>query len=203
MEDGPGIEQPSVLPSIQNYATMLSESEQEVIWGTTINVSDATNTFRSFIHTFKDPNSPSSSSSNTPLYLSLLRRLTIIDGTCLNIDCGHLLSFDKTFYEQLVSYPQEIIPLMDSVVSEASESILLDSGQQIDPAEERRTVQVRTYNLEKMEAMRDLSPTDIDRLVCLRGMIIRTSHIIPDLKQAFFQCQVFFFFYYYSSILLN
>ena len=36
--------------------------------------------------------------------------------------------------------------------------------------------------------MRDLNPSDIDQMVCIRGMVTRTSSIIPDLKQAFFRC---------------
>jgi len=36
--------------------------------------------------------------------------------------------------------------------------------------------------------MRDLNPGDIDQMVCVRGMVTRTSGIIPDLKQAVFKC---------------
>ena len=36
--------------------------------------------------------------------------------------------------------------------------------------------------------MRDLNPGDIDQMVCVRGMVTRTSGIIPDLKQAVFRC---------------
>ena len=36
--------------------------------------------------------------------------------------------------------------------------------------------------------MRDLNPQDIDQMISVRGMISRTSGVIPDLKQAFFQC---------------
>lgn len=38
--------------------------------------------------------------------------------------------------------------------------------------------------------MRNLDPQNIDQMVALRGMVIRTSQIIPDLKQAFFRCIV-------------
>lgn len=51
-------------------------------------------------------------------------------------------------------------------------------------------LQVRTYNLREVKPLRNLDPQHIDQMVALRGMVIRTSQIIPDLKQAFFRCIV-------------
>lgn len=53
-----------------------------------------------------------------------------------------------------------------------------------------RSLQVRTYNLREVKPLRNLDPQHIDQMVALRGMVIRTSQIIPDLKQAFFRCIV-------------
>lgn len=39
----------------------------------------------------------------------------------------------------------------------------------------------------------DLSPqflADIDQLIAISGMVIRTSQLIPEMQEAFFQCQV-------------
>lgn len=54
----------------------------------------------------------------------------------------------------------------------------------------KKTPQVRTYNLREVKPLRNLDPQHIDQMVALRGMVIRTSQIIPDLKQAFFRCIV-------------
>ncbi len=35
-----------------------------------------------------------------------------------------------------------------------------------------------------------LSCLDIDKLVCIKGMIIRNSQIIPDMKAGFFKCSI-------------
>lgn len=32
--------------------------------------------------------------------------------------------------------------------------------------------------------------TDIDQLITISGMVIRTSQLIPEMQEAFFQCQV-------------
>lgn len=51
-------------------------------------------------------------------------------------------------------------------------------------------VQVRTFNLGESTNMRELNPDDIDQMISIKGMVIRTSAIIPDMKEAFFQCNV-------------
>lgn len=39
--------------------------------------------------------------------------------------------------------------------------------------------------------MTNLFPfTDIDQLITISGMVIRTSQLIPEMQEAFFQCQV-------------
>jgi DNA replication licensing factor MCM4 len=50
--------------------------------------------------------------------------------------------------------------------------------------------QIRTFNLllADQKPMRRLNPGDLDKMVSIRGMVTRTSEIIPDLRQAFFQC---------------
>jgi len=62
-----------------------------------------------------------------------------------------------------------------------------DPDFDFDEAESSR-IQVRTFNLHEHKKMRDLDPTDIDRLVSIRGMIIRNGSIIPDMKQVCFLC---------------
>jgi DNA replication licensing factor MCM4 len=49
---------------------------------------------------------------------------------------------------------------------------------------------VRTFNLKESTDMRSLDPSNIDQMICLRGMVIRCGDLIPDLKVAFFRCVV-------------
>lgn len=43
-------------------------------------------------------------------------------------------------------------------------------------------MQCRPYNLAATKHIRDLDPSDIDKLVCIKGMVTRTSAIIPNLR---------------------
>ncbi|KAH6610489.1 cell division control 54 [Trichoderma cornu-damae] len=49
---------------------------------------------------------------------------------------------------------------------------------------------VRPFGLDKLTNLRDLNPSDMDRLVSIKGLVIRTTPVIPDMKDAFFRCNV-------------
>jgi DNA replication licensing factor MCM4 len=46
-----------------------------------------------------------------------------------------------------------------------------------------KCAQVRPYNAEKTTNMRTLNPTDIDQLITISGMVIRSSNIIPEMTE--------------------
>lgn len=49
---------------------------------------------------------------------------------------------------------------------------------------------VRPWGLDNSTNLRDLNPSDMDKLVCIKGLVIRTTPVIPDMKDAFFKCSV-------------
>jgi DNA replication licensing factor MCM4 len=102
----------------------------------------------------------------------------------LNLDCEKLKAYEPTTHKlfyQLSRYPQEVIPIMDHVLTDIFQNRFDDL-----PGEE--SVKVRPFNMGQSCNMRDLNPADIDQLVTVKGLLIRSSPVIPDLKQAFFRC---------------
>jgi DNA replication licensing factor MCM4 len=103
----------------------------------------------------------------------------------------------------LVSYPQEVIPTFDMTVNEMF-------YERYPAAELEHQIQVRPFNADKTKNMRALNPqgifstlsmkkksqtdilpiTDIDQLITISGMVIRTSNIMPEMREAFFKCIV-------------
>ena len=164
-----------------------SEINNAVIWGTTINVNDTMTAFRRFLHEFEGSQSQEDvPEMSEPYYMRVLAEIKVSQVYNINIDCKNLYNFHPTrrLYKQLLQYPQEIIPIMDLVVHQQFTQLYGESELQ------HNRIQVRTFNLMESRTMRDLDPSDIDQLVSVRGMIIRTSQVIPDLKQAFFQCMM-------------
>ena len=54
--------------------------------------------------------------------------------------------------------------------------------------ESEQIIQVRPYNLKKVYQIRELDPSHIDKLITLKGIVIRTSDTVPEMKEACFQC---------------
>lgn len=55
---------------------------------------------------------------------------------------------------------------------------------------EGRLYKVRPFGLDNTINLRDLNPGDMDKMVSVKGLVIRTTPIIPDMKSAFFRCSV-------------
>ncbi len=184
-----------------------SELDTAVLWGTNISVRDAMRKFRRFLNEYRteaqvgrgDNNSLNEENDNLegldgeglggpaaqqPYYMRLLAEIRESQTYNINIDCKNLYNFVPTrrLYEQLVRYPQEIVPIMDLVVHQEYTTLF---GQD---ALQNTRIQVRTFNLLETKTMRDLNPQDIDQMVSVKGMITRTSGVIPDIKMGFFKC---------------
>jgi DNA replication licensing factor MCM4 len=49
-------------------------------------------------------------------------------------------------------------------------------------------IQVRPYNLSRIYQIRELDPSHIDKLITIKGIIIRASDAIPEMKEACYRC---------------
>ncbi|KAJ5087870.1 hypothetical protein N7456_011486 [Penicillium angulare] len=53
---------------------------------------------------------------------------------------------------------------------------------------EAMSYKVLPFGLDQTVNMRDLDPADMDKLVSIKGLVIRATPVIPDMKEAFFRC---------------
>ncbi|KAI0223806.1 MCM DNA helicase complex subunit [Massospora cicadina] len=165
----------------------------QVIWGTTVNIHTAMNDFQDFLNCFSESHLleyqgiPTMDDGEEKLYYpKLIEEMKETQQVNLNLDCLHLLAYPGTnaLYHQLKRYPQEIIPLMDFTLTK----VFVDKygiHDLVSPS-----LRVRPFNLCESVNMRELNPSDIDQLVTIKGLLIRASHVLPDLKTAFFKCFV-------------
>lgn len=177
------------------------------IWGTELNVQTCMNIFRNFIEFFQSPDqhvgaqfrqTSNGQQLTSHYHLELWKLnaqinnnvLTSTNPLLLQLNCHHLQSFPPTrvFYHQLVHYPQEIIPVLDYVVQQEYIRLFCDTHDSVASSIPR--IQVRPHNLEGGSRLRDLNPENIEQLIMIKGMVIRCSSIVPDLKQAFFRCSI-------------
>lgn len=169
-----------------------------VIWGTNIVISGAIEAFKRFIREFtrahrkafdsqlQGPDAPlptTTANDLEPYYPQLLRQIYETEIYNLNIDLANLRAYPPTmeFSKQLMSYPVEMIQLMDMVVNE----LYLEMFPEVEVTD---PIQVRPFNTGKVVNMRELNPDDLDKLITIKGLIIRVSNIIPDMRVAYFVC---------------
>ncbi|KAH9968055.1 MCM2/3/5 family-domain-containing protein [Russula dissimulans] len=189
--------------------------EIRAIWGTTVNLADTMKAFRDFIKGFKPkyrvahdrslgrPTKVASSPAvvEVLLYEGYLRRMRVTGEANLNLDCENLRAFplSRKLYGQLVKYPQEVVPAMDQVLkdimlelaeedqAEGVEGMVGQEGEEEIAEIMSKVYKVRPFGLPAVN-MRSLNPQDTDKLVCIKGLVIRATPVIPDMKVAFFRC---------------
>ncbi|XP_050300297.1 DNA replication licensing factor MCM4 [Anthonomus grandis grandis] len=159
-----------------------------VIWGTNVSVAECKEKFKQFILRFIDTNAAEDEITedmnlNEPLYLQKLDEIHTLEEPFLNVNCSHIETFDANLYRQLICYPQEVIPTFDMTVNEMF-------YEKYPAAVLEHQIQVRPFNADKTRNMRALNPEDIDQLITICGMVIRTTNIMPEMREAFFQCIV-------------
>ncbi|CAI5511797.1 unnamed protein product [Closterium sp. Naga37s-1] len=161
--------------------SLVGEGEEEelegtFVWGTGVSVQDVSSKFASFVRHFREADDALHAK-----YSQQLDELLEMEGDTFPVDCADVYAFSAELYRLLVRYPLEVIPIFDIKIAE----LAADRMPMWD-----KHIQVRTFNLRDTVHMRDLNPSDIDALVAVRGMVIRTSSIIPDIKAAYFKCLV-------------
>lgn len=157
-----------------------------VIWGTNVVIQETKEKFKKFLKEFVDEDAEGMGDDfvpTEPLYMQRFEEVQVLEIPSLNIDCGHLKTFDLELYRQLVAYPQEVIPTLDMAANEVF-------FEKYPTAELEYQIQVRTFNVDQTKNLRSLNPEDIDNLISINGMVVRTSNIIPEMSQAFFRCYV-------------
>lgn len=152
---------------------------RRVIWGTDVDIDLVRENFRLFLNDFIDP------ATQMLLYPALLEQMALLQQTVLNISCAYLKSFDAILYRQAIEYPSEVLALMDTVVYDELRAI---HARVVGDGETPLPPHVQLFQLDEVAPMRALNPRNIDQLVAVRGMVIRASPIIPEMKQAFHRC---------------
>ncbi|XP_078431989.1 minichromosome maintenance (MCM2/3/5) family protein [Wolffia australiana] len=148
------------------------------VWGTNISVQDVNAAILRFLRHFRDQ-----SSHIDGKYMRALHRILELDGGSgsLDVDAHDVFDYDPDLYNKMVRYPLEVLAIFDIV--------LMDMVARINPLFEKH-IQTRIFNLKSSVSMRNLNPSDIEKMVSVKGMIIRCSSIIPEIKEAVFQCLI-------------
>lgn len=191
-------------PTSSSSSSLPSEATEplRIIWGTNVSIQECANNFRNFLMSFKykyrktlDERTEliDDTTDEELYYIKQLNEMRELGTSNLNLDARNLLAFKQTeeLYHQLLNYPQEVISIMDQTIKDCMVSLVVDNQleNQLDEIESK-FYKVRPYNVETQKGMRELNPNDIDKLISLKGLVLRATPVIPDMKVAFFKCNV-------------
>ncbi|XP_065915389.1 DNA replication licensing factor mcm4-like [Dysidea avara] len=158
-----------------------------VVWGTDVNVVETKEKFKDFLKYFMDDlekeGEEEPMGGAEPYYMVRLDEVNTLEDPFLTVNCDHLHRYNQELYTQLVHYPQEVIPAFDAATNELFQLLYPDTCLD-------HQIQVRPYNVEKTKNMRMLDPDDIDKLITIGGMVIRLTPLVPEMREAFFECAV-------------
>lgn len=154
---------PSQAEVSSTFTPFVDTDNVKMIWGTTINVQNTMERFKEFVRSHSK-------------YSDVLENINITNNFYFDLFCEDL---EDNLRNELLFYPQEIIPIFQACLNEIYMEKYLEHPENII---------IRPYNIGKLISIRNIEPTEIDKIVSLEGMIIRSSSIIPELKRAFYKC---------------
>jgi len=160
--------------------------EGNFLYGTDISEARVISEFFRFIRNFREAGAPR---DERAFYLQELDKrwedqMNRAKGIKLPIKAAHIHAFSERLYNNLVSFPTEVIPIFDREMWNISMRELPDQPEDLG------TCQVQIFDLLEKDSkvMRMLNPVDIEHLVSLKGIVIRCSDLMPDMMAATFRC---------------
>lgn len=160
--------------------------EGTFIYGTDINEAHVAKEFQNFIMCYFPPDAVR---SERPPYLQELLRtwesqVNKSKGVQCHISGKDVLRFSPQIYQQLVNFPTEMIPIFDRELWNISVRELRVEPEDLGPCQ----AQIFELDDKDMKSMRLMNPVDIEKLVSIRGIVIRCSDLVPDMTKGNFHC---------------
>ncbi|KAM0687925.1 MCM DNA helicase complex subunit [Conglomerata obtusa] len=152
------------------YIPAIETERVKVIFGTTINITELTESFRSFL------SSNNTKNSNNNILLEDLVDLPVIS---YNLDCRTL---PPLLYDSLLNYPLDVLPLFTMT--------LADALYEYKPSAEFKKISIVPKYIGSFLDIRNVDVSCVERIVRVNGFVTRVSCVIPEISRACFRCVV-------------
>jgi len=167
-----------ILPSVPGT----DATNQEVVWGTVINMSEVNMQIKNFLQDFY--------LNEEQYYMQLLHEALVSQSSFINLNVQHLLEYSKELYYNLKTYPQEVVVTFDQVINEIANEHFQEEVKAIQENDREMSIQICPFNYKDKQALRQLDPKLLDQMVATSGMVIRVNPVIPEMERAFFRCDI-------------
>ncbi|XP_057535151.1 DNA replication licensing factor MCM6-like [Amaranthus tricolor] len=138
------------------------------------------NAFLEFLKSFRvDPD------SRHPYYESEIGTMEEIESTTMFVDFSHVMRFDDTLQKAISDEYLRFEPYLKNAckrfVIERRPSFFAEENPNKD-------INIAFYNIPLVKRLRELTTSEIGRLVSVTGVVTRTSEVRPELLQGTFKC---------------
>lgn len=174
------------------------DTVERLAWGSTITHNEVFHAFADFLRNFKakyrtvfdrERRVPTRAVTRAAdgerlVYQGYLNRMLVTDQYQLNLDLIDLQAYAPTrkLHNALIKFPQEVVPMLDQCLADAMEELIqAQAMEDHDPLDV--VYKVRPFISDGAVNMRDLNPSDTDKLVAIKGLVIRATPIIPDMSE--------------------
>ncbi|EPR79848.1 DNA replication licensing factor MCM4 component [Spraguea lophii 42_110] len=150
--------------STYTYPPIIETERVKFIWGTNINIEESIEAFKEFIR-------------NEDKYANLIDHLYLIQDNTFNLSCQDL---PELMYNQILNFPTEILPILEQSILE----IITEKY----PSYNFSQIKIRVSDIGNLLKIRNIDVKVIDKIVEVRGMVVRSSTVIPEVVKASYRC---------------
>ncbi|CAO2839594.1 unnamed protein product [Amaranthus hypochondriacus] len=138
------------------------------------------NAFLEFLKSFRvDPD------SRHPYYESEIGTMEEIESTTMFVDFSHVMRFDDTLQKAISDEYLRFEPY----VKNACKRFVIERRPSFFAEENpNKDINIAFYNIPLVKRLRELTTSEIGRLVSVTGVVTRTSEVRPELLQGTFKC---------------
>ncbi|KAK9152565.1 hypothetical protein Sjap_000045 [Stephania japonica] len=123
--------------------------------------------------------------STEPLYESEIQVMKSKESTTMFIDFSHVMRFNdvlqKAISEEYLRFEPYLKSACKRFVMERDPNFIAEDNPNKD-------INIAFYNIPLLKRLRDLTTTEIGKLVSVTGVVTRTSEVRPELLQGTFKC---------------
>eukprot|EP01060_Flectonema_neradi_P036888 TRINITY_DN7267_c0_g1_i1.p1 TRINITY_DN7267_c0_g1~~TRINITY_DN7267_c0_g1_i1.p1 ORF type:complete len:756 (+),score=148.57 TRINITY_DN7267_c0_g1_i1:308-2575(+) len=154
-----------------------------MFWGADVRYSDYKQKIEHFFENWHpDPQHPPQQGG---YYYQEMQKLFYNMKTDLELELRHLRAYDEETYQNTIRFPLEALPIINEQANTSySKSVRLLREHECDLPD----ITVRVCRMESSTPLRTLKADEIGHVVCVTGMVVRVSKLLPEMKIALFEC---------------
>lgn len=179
-------------PRHYNETNSLNSDENGLIYGTNISSKQVMNALERFVLDFEVTERIGNDHVTEKTYHNQLNEMESKEECIFEVNGKHIKEHDRELYYQFIYFPAEMISCFDAVIKTLYDRFFVENSHSESERAERlvrmEQLMMGIKHLDDLSQVKDLGPQNINRLISVKGIVIRASEVYPEMKKAYFLC---------------